>query len=141
MKDAVIVEAVRTPMGRHGGIFKDVRTDDLGAFVIAKLIEKTGINKEEIEDVYFGCTNQARGFTQRGAQRFFACRFALHDSRRYRELFMRLRSRSHQLSGTGCPDRTRRSFRRRGRREYDSWPLGDGEAGKSLPARRRDDVR
>jgi len=59
MKEAVIVEAVRTPMGRHGGIFKDVRTDDLGAFTIAKLIEKTGINKEEIEDVYFGCTNQA----------------------------------------------------------------------------------
>src|SRR5438445_13889497 len=59
MKDAVIVEAVRTPMGRHGGIFKDVRTDDLGAFTIAKLIEKTGINKDAIEDVYLGCTNQA----------------------------------------------------------------------------------
>ena len=38
---------------------KDVRTDDLGAYIIAKLIDKTGINKEEIEDVYFGCTNQA----------------------------------------------------------------------------------
>src|SRR5499425_2116719 len=59
MKEAVIVEAVRTPMGRHGGILKDVRTDDLGAYIIAKLIEKTGVNKEEIEDVYFGCTNQA----------------------------------------------------------------------------------
>jgi len=59
MKEAVIVEAVRTPMGRHGGILKDVRTDDLGAYIIAKLVEKTGINKEEIEDVYFGCTNQA----------------------------------------------------------------------------------
>jgi 3-oxoadipyl-CoA thiolase len=59
MKEAVIVEAVRTPMGRHGGILKDVRTDDLGAFIIAKLVEKTGINKEEIEDVYLGCTNQA----------------------------------------------------------------------------------
>jgi acetyl-CoA C-acetyltransferase/3-oxo-5,6-didehydrosuberyl-CoA/3-oxoadipyl-CoA thiolase len=59
MREAVIVEAVRTPMGRHGGIFKDVRTDDLAAFIIAKLVEKTGINKEEIEDVYFGCTNQA----------------------------------------------------------------------------------
>ena len=59
MKEAVIVEALRTPMGRHGGILKDVRTDDLGAFVIAKLVDKTGINKEEIEDVYFGCTNQA----------------------------------------------------------------------------------
>jgi 3-oxoadipyl-CoA thiolase len=59
MKEAVIVAAVRTPMGRHGGILKDVRTDDLGAYVIAKLIDKTGINKDEIEDVYFGCTNQA----------------------------------------------------------------------------------
>ena len=59
MKEAVIVEAVRTPMGRHGGILKDVRTDDLGAYIIAKLVDKTGINREEIEDVYFGCTNQA----------------------------------------------------------------------------------
>jgi 3-oxoadipyl-CoA thiolase len=59
MKEAVIVAAVRTPMGRHGGILKDVRTDDLGAYIIAKLIDQTGINKEEIEDVYFGCTNQA----------------------------------------------------------------------------------
>jgi 3-oxoadipyl-CoA thiolase len=59
MKEAVIVEALRTPMGRHGGILKDVRTDDLAAYIIARLIEKTGINKEEIEDVYFGCTNQA----------------------------------------------------------------------------------
>lgn len=59
MKEAVIVEAVRTPMGRHGGILKDIRTDDLAAYVIAKMVEKTGIDKEQIEDVYFGCTNQA----------------------------------------------------------------------------------
>ena len=59
MKEAVIVEAVRTPAGRHGGILKDIRTDDLAAYIIAKLVEKAGINKEEIEDVYFGCTNQA----------------------------------------------------------------------------------
>jgi 3-oxoadipyl-CoA thiolase len=59
MKEAVIVEALRTPMGRHGGILKDIRTDDLGAYIIAKLIDRTGISKEEIEDVYFGCTNQA----------------------------------------------------------------------------------
>jgi acetyl-CoA C-acetyltransferase/3-oxo-5,6-didehydrosuberyl-CoA/3-oxoadipyl-CoA thiolase len=59
MREAVIVDAVRTPMGRHGGIWKDVRTDDLAAHIIAKLVEKTNVNKEEIEDVYFGCTNQA----------------------------------------------------------------------------------
>ncbi len=59
MKEAVIVAAVRTPMGRYGGILKDIRTDDLAAFIIAKLLERTGIDKNEIEDVYLGCTNQA----------------------------------------------------------------------------------
>jgi len=59
MKEAVIVEAVRTPIGRLAGILKDIRIDDLAATIIAKLVAKTGINKEEIEDVYFGCTNQA----------------------------------------------------------------------------------
>ena len=59
MKEAVIVEAVRTPMGRLAGILKDLRTDDLAAHTIAKLVEKAGINKEDIEDVYLGCTNQA----------------------------------------------------------------------------------
>ena len=59
MKEAVIVAAVRTPMGRYGGILKSIRTDDLAAHIITKLIEKTGVNKDEIEDVYLGCTNQA----------------------------------------------------------------------------------
>jgi 3-oxoadipyl-CoA thiolase len=59
MREAVIVAAVRTPMGRYGGIFKDIRTDDLAAYILAKLVDTTAINKEEIEDVYFGCTNQA----------------------------------------------------------------------------------
>jgi 3-oxoadipyl-CoA thiolase len=59
MREAVIVEALRTPMGRHSGILKDTRTDDLAAYIIAKIVEKTGINKEEIEDVYLGCANQA----------------------------------------------------------------------------------
>ena len=59
MKDAVIVDAVRTPMGRHGGILKDIRTDDLAAHIIAKLVQRTGIKGEEVEDIFFGCTNQA----------------------------------------------------------------------------------
>ena len=59
MKEAVIVDAVRTPMGRHGGILKDIRTDDLAAHIIAKLVERTGIRGEEVEDVLLGCTNQA----------------------------------------------------------------------------------
>ena len=59
MKEAFILDAVRTPMGRHAGILKDIRTDDLGAHVIAKLVQRTGVKGEEVEDVYFGCTNQA----------------------------------------------------------------------------------
>lgn len=59
MREAVIVDAVRSPMGRHGGILKDIRPDDLAAHVISKLVERTGINVEEVEDVYLGCANQA----------------------------------------------------------------------------------
>ena len=59
MREAVIVDALRTPMGRHGGILKEIRPDDLAAFVIAQLVKRTGISVEEVEDVYFGCTNQA----------------------------------------------------------------------------------
>ena len=59
MKEAVIVDAIRSPMGRHGGILKDIRPDDLAAHVITKLVQRTGINGEEVEDVYLGCSNQA----------------------------------------------------------------------------------
>lgn len=59
MRDVVIVDAVRTPIGRYGGALKDVRPDDLAALVISALIERTGIEQPTIEDVIFGCTNQA----------------------------------------------------------------------------------
>ena len=59
MNEAVIASAIRTPMGRHGGILKEVRPDDMAAFIIRKLIEKIGINREEVEDVYFGCSIQS----------------------------------------------------------------------------------
>jgi 3-oxoadipyl-CoA thiolase len=59
VKEALIIDAVRTPIGRHAGILKDVRTDDLAAHIINKLVQRTGVKGEEIEDVFFGCTNQA----------------------------------------------------------------------------------
>lgn len=59
MKEALIVDAVRTPMGRYGGILKDIRPDDLAAHVIAKLLQRADIPREEVEDVYLGCSNQA----------------------------------------------------------------------------------
>jgi 3-oxoadipyl-CoA thiolase len=60
MRTPVIIDAVRTAIGRHGGALKDVRPDDLGAVVIRKLLERNPeIAPEKIEDVIFGCANQA----------------------------------------------------------------------------------
>ena len=59
MQEAWIVGAVRTPIGRHGGALSTVRPDDLGAAAIAALMDRTGVEPGEVEDVYFGCANQA----------------------------------------------------------------------------------
>jgi acetyl-CoA acyltransferase len=59
MQEAWIVGAVRTPIGRHGGALSTVRPDDLGAVALAALMEGTGVEPGEVENVYFGCANQA----------------------------------------------------------------------------------
>ncbi|MEA3337644.1 MAG: thiolase family protein [Chloroflexota bacterium] len=58
MHDAVIIDAVRTPVGRHGGALASVRPDDLAAIVVAALVERTGIDPGLVEEVYLGCANQ-----------------------------------------------------------------------------------
>ncbi len=58
-REAVIVEAVRTPVGRYGGVLKDVRPDDLAALVIREVVDRSGIDPDIIEDVFFGASNQA----------------------------------------------------------------------------------
>ena len=59
MSKAVVVQAVRTPIGAHGGALKSVRPDDMAALVIAEVVQRAGIDPESIEEVYFGCANQA----------------------------------------------------------------------------------
>jgi 3-oxoadipyl-CoA thiolase len=59
MSDALIVDACRTPIGRHGGALASVRPDDLAATVIRGLVERTGIDPAAVDDVIFGCANQA----------------------------------------------------------------------------------
>jgi acetyl-CoA C-acetyltransferase len=54
MRDAVICEPVRTPVGRFGGIFRDVPVADLAATVIRGLVERTGLRSEDVDDVIFG---------------------------------------------------------------------------------------
>jgi 3-oxoadipyl-CoA thiolase len=57
--EAVILSAVRTPVGRYGGAFAGERPDDLAALVIRAAVERAGVPPGEIEDVHFGAANQA----------------------------------------------------------------------------------
>jgi len=57
--EAVILSAVRTPVGRYGGALAGVRPDDLAAHVIREAVARARVPAGEIEDVYFGCANQA----------------------------------------------------------------------------------
>jgi 3-oxoadipyl-CoA thiolase len=60
MKEAYIIDAVRTPIGSFGGTLSAVRTDDLGAIPIRELLRRNpSVIQEEIEDVLYGCANQA----------------------------------------------------------------------------------
>jgi len=60
MTDAWICDALRTPIGRYGGALSGVRTDDLGAIPIAALLQRNaGLDPERIDDVIYGCANQA----------------------------------------------------------------------------------
>jgi acetyl-CoA acyltransferase len=60
MAEAFICDAARTAIGRYGGALKEVRTDDLGAVPIRALMERNrGVDWEALEDVVYGCANQA----------------------------------------------------------------------------------
>jgi 3-oxoadipyl-CoA thiolase len=77
--DAVILSAVRTPVGRYGGALAGVRPDDLAAIAIAAAVERSRVPPEAIEDVWFGCANQA-GEDNRNVARFGALLAGLPDS-------------------------------------------------------------
>jgi 3-oxoadipyl-CoA thiolase len=59
LREAWIVEAVRTPVGRYGGALAAVRPDDLAAAAIRAVVDRSGIDATLIEDVILGCANQA----------------------------------------------------------------------------------
>src|ERR687896_1655180 len=58
-REVFLVDAVRTPIGRHGGALARVRPDDLAAVAIAALVRRTGIDPASVDDVILGCANQA----------------------------------------------------------------------------------
>jgi 3-oxoadipyl-CoA thiolase len=59
LREAWIIDAVRTPVGRYGGALANVRPDDLAALAIRAVVDRTGIDPLQIEDVILGCANQA----------------------------------------------------------------------------------
>ena len=59
MREVVIVEAVRTPIGRRNGKLKDVHPVVLGSLVLKEIVKRAGIGPEQVEDVVFGCVSQA----------------------------------------------------------------------------------
>ncbi|MCC3647156.1 MULTISPECIES: thiolase family protein [Cytobacillus] len=58
MREAVIVEGVRTPVGRKNGLLKDIRADDLAAEALKALVKRAGLKPEMIDDVILGCVSQ-----------------------------------------------------------------------------------
>jgi acetyl-CoA C-acetyltransferase len=76
---AVILSAVRTPVGRYGGALADVRPDDLAAHVIAEAVSRARVPADAIEDVWFGCANQA-GEDNRNVARMAALLAGLPES-------------------------------------------------------------
>ena len=58
MPEAVIVDAVRTPIGKRRGSLADVHPVDLSASVLTALVQRTGVDPELVDDVLWGCVNQ-----------------------------------------------------------------------------------
>jgi 3-oxoadipyl-CoA thiolase len=76
---AVVLSAVRTPVGRYGGVLSEVRPDDLAAEVISAAVERADVPADAIEDVYLGCANQA-GEDNRNVARMAALLAGLPES-------------------------------------------------------------
>jgi acetyl-CoA acetyltransferase len=79
MVRAVVLSAVRTPIGRYGGALAGVRPDDLAALAISAAVERSGVDPAAIDDVYVGCANQA-GEDNRNVARMAALLAGLPDS-------------------------------------------------------------
>lgn len=59
MREVVIVEGVRTPVGRRNGVFKDIRPDDLAALALKEVVNRAGVDPALVEDVIMGCVTQS----------------------------------------------------------------------------------
>jgi 3-oxoadipyl-CoA thiolase len=79
VREVVIVDVIRTPIGKHRGALQSVRPDDLAALVIRSLVERNAFDVSLVEDVYLGCANQA-GEDNRNVARMASLLAGLPDS-------------------------------------------------------------
>ena len=142
MPEAVILSAVRTPVGRYGGGLSAVRPDDLAAVAVAAAVERAGVPAAEIEDVWLGCANQA-GEDNRNVARFAALLAGLPDTVGGVTVNRLCASGLAAVAGAlSRGHRRRRRPVRRGRCRVDEpRPARHAKAGGGVPARRSDVAR
>jgi acetyl-CoA acetyltransferase len=71
-EDVFLVDGVRTPQGRYGGMLASVRPDDLAALVVAEVVSRSGVHGEAIDEVILGAANQAGEDNREGGRRGLA---------------------------------------------------------------------
>ena len=136
MTDAYLATAVRTPIGRYGGALAAVRADDLGAVPLKALMERNPAGRlEAVDDVIYGCANQA-GEDNRNVARMAraAGRPAGRGARRHRQPALRLRHGRRRHGGAGHQERRGRADDRRRRREHEPRALRHAQ-GRQPPSR------
>ena len=141
MSAAYVYDAVRVPFGRYGGALASVRPDDLGAVVVKSIVERNGVDPEQIDDVIFGNANGA-GEDNRNVGHMATLLAGLPTSVPGSTI-NRLCGSSLDAAMPGEPrDRDRRRRRRARRRRGVDEPraVGGAEAGEGLPGRSADDA-
>ena len=121
LREAWIVEAVRTPIGRYGGALAGVRPDDLAALVLRAVVDRAGLDPALVEDVILGCANQA-GEDNRDVARMALLLAGLpgRGRRADRQPAVRLGPAGDQLGRPRDRGRRRRRVHRRRRRVDDA---------------------
>ena len=140
--EAWIVSAIRTPVGKHSGVLSTVRPDDLGATALKALMDNTDIPSEEVEDVYFGCANQA-GEDNRNVARMSLLLAGFPETVAGATVNRLCGSGLEAVSKRGEGDHARRSgcvYRRR-RGIYEPGPVRDAQTNPGLPHRPHNHVR
>ncbi len=124
MPEAVIIDAVRTPIGALGGVLAPVRPDDLAALVLKAIVERSGVDPAQVEEVYLGCANQA-GEDNRNVARMatLLADFPVEVAARNLQPVMRFRVERRQPGSPGHPGWRGRGLHRRRRGEHVPRPL------------------